>query len=200
MANRASGERDDGIFSDQPYWAMEHWESDAALETALSRAVDTLASPNSRTLGLRDRSTGAEVSFRDIGLGTSQMIPVLVSAVTSKNGIIAIEQPEIHLHPTLQAELGDLLIESALREGGNRFVIETHSEHLILRLLRRIRETASRTLLDGLCPISAEDIAILYVAPGKNGSIVQRIEVTERGRISGNWPGGFFEERLEELF
>ena len=91
---------------------------------------------------LRDIKKNTPVSHRDVGIGISQVLPVLVNTYALKESIIAMEQPEIHLHPALQAELGDVFIESALGENKNRFVLETHSEHLILRILRRIRETA----------------------------------------------------------
>lgn len=61
-------------------------------------------------------------------------------ALDGKKRLIAIEQPELHIHPRLQAAIGDLFVES-IQKNGHRFIIETHSEHLILRLLRRIRET-----------------------------------------------------------
>ncbi|NQT71106.1 MAG: AAA family ATPase, partial [Desulfobacteraceae bacterium] len=96
---------------------------------------------NVQELVLIDRRTDTQVSHRDVGIGVSQVLPVLVSAYASHEKIIAIEQPEIHLHPALQAELGDVFIESALGESQNKFIIETHSEHLILRLLKRIRQT-----------------------------------------------------------
>ena len=82
-------------------------------------------------LVLVDQRTDTPVSHRDVGIGVSQVLPVLVSAYASTDKLLAIEQPEIHLHPALQAELGDVFIESALGEGGNTFLIETHSEHLL---------------------------------------------------------------------
>jgi len=143
-----------GTMYTQAYEAMEHWESEEAIENAISRALQTTVSPGSRTLQLKDERNGADVSFRDIGLGTSQMLPIVISALSNRNKLIAIEQPEIHLHPALQAELGDLFIESALGENGNHFILETHSEHLILRIMRRIRETTSGKLPNGLPPLS----------------------------------------------
>src|SRR2546427_12376514 len=88
----------------------------------------------------RSRSN-TPVSHRDVGIGISQVLPVLVEAYGAENQIITIEQPEIHLHPALQAELGDVFITSALGDQRNTFILETHSEHLILRIMRRMRET-----------------------------------------------------------
>src|SRR5262249_24262657 len=95
-------------------------------------------------LVLIDRKSNTVVSHRDVGIGISQVLPVLVTAYAAKQEMIAIEQPEIHLHPALQSDLGDVLIESALGERGNRLLIETHSEHIILRIMRRMRETAKK--------------------------------------------------------
>jgi predicted ATPase len=116
------------------------------------------------------------------------------------NQLIAIEQPELHLHPALQAELGDVFIESALGENKNTFLIETHSEHVILRLLRRIRETAEGELPPGATPLRPEDVAVLYVKPGSEGSEVIELPVNIEGDFDKPWPDGFFPERSKELF
>ena len=108
----------------------------------LKRMLKDRSGSGSVDVRLYDIRKNTPVSHRDVGIGISQVLPVLVNAYASKNAIIAMEQPEIHLHPALQAELGDVFIESALGDNKNRFILETHSEHLILRILRRIRETA----------------------------------------------------------
>lgn len=149
---------------------------------------------------LWDKRSDTRVTHRDVGIGVSQVLPVLVGAYASRNQIIAIEQPEIHLHPALQAELGDVFIESALGEQKNTFILETHSEHLILRLLRRIRETVDGELPEGVTPLTANQLAILYIQPGKNGSDVMEIPVNEEGEFSRPWPDGFFAERARELY
>jgi hypothetical protein len=150
-------------------------------------------------LVLRDCRTETRVTHRDVGIGVSQVLPVLVHAYANENKIIAIEQPEIHLHPALQADLGDLFIESALGKRQNTFLLETHSEHLILRILRRVRETTEKRLPEGMEPIKPEDISVVYVDPTSNGSIVKLLTVTPDGDFAEPWPGGFFAERLEDL-
>ena len=151
-------------------------------------------------LVLIDKRSNTPVSHRDVGVGVSQVLPVLVSAYASTGELIAIEQPEIHLHPALQAELGDVFLESALGESGNRFLIETHSEHLILRILRRIRETTDGELPDGKTPVSPEDVAVLYIQPGPDGAEIIELPITPDGDFEQLWPDGFFDERAAELF
>jgi hypothetical protein len=146
--------------------------------------------------------------LEEVGYGISQVLPVLIHSFGTKSKLISIEQPEIHIHPALQAELGDVFIESALGENKNTFLLETHSEHLILRLLRRIRETAEGDMEDWpedlrkACPdgIRPEDVAVLYVEPGEEGARVIELPITPDGDFSRPWPGGFFGERSKELF
>ncbi len=151
-------------------------------------------------LVLVDRRTDTQVTHRDVGIGISQVLPVLVTAYASRDLIVAMEQPEIHLHPALQAELGDVFIEGALGERRNMFILETHSEHLILRLLRRVRETASGELPPRALPLKPDDLAVVYVQPEKGGSRVIDIPVTPEGDFADRWPSGFFAERAKELF
>ncbi|MFA4835168.1 MAG: DUF3696 domain-containing protein [Dehalococcoidia bacterium] len=151
-------------------------------------------------LSLIDKRSGTVVSHRDVGIGVSQVLPVLVSAYASQQQIVAIEQPEIHLHPALQADLGDVFIQSALGKGKNRFLIETHSEHLLLRVMRRMRETSNGELPEGVPEITPKDVCVLYVEPDGSRSIVREMPLNENGELVKAWPGGFFEEGLREVF
>ena len=151
------------------------------------------------SLRLVDTETGIDASLRDVGFGISQVLPIVVQSGLSEKKTLLIEQPEIHLHPAHQAELGDMFIRSAL-EQKNTLLLETHSENLILRILRRIRETNDNELPEGFPPIRPEDVAILYVQPGEKGAQVIEIPVTEDGDFARPWPQGFFDERVQELF
>lgn len=141
-------------------------------------------------LRLRDKARGGnvEVAFNDVGFGISQMLPIIVQSVASEKKIITIEQPEVHIHPRLQSEIGDLLVET-MQKNGHQFLVETHSEHLILRLRKLVRENK----------LTPADLCVLHVARGKQGAEVQRIHVGEDGTFLDEWPGGFFPERLREL-
>lgn len=149
---------------------------------------------------LLDTGAGSFVLPSEVGAGISQLIPVVVAAIEGRGGLSLFEQPEIHVHPAVQVGLGDLLIEAATREGGKRsLVVETHSEHLILRLLRRIRETTDKELLREVPAFSGDQLSVLYVEGGAGGVRVRRLRVDERGEFVDRWPQGFFAERMEEL-
>ncbi len=155
------------------------------------------------SLLLVDTRTEIDASLRDVGFGISQVLPIVVQSRLSEKKTLLIEQPEIHLHPAHQAELGDMFIRSALGEQGNTFLLETHSEHLLLRIMRRIRETTDNDPLpEGIPAIRPEDVAVLYVQPGEGdeGAQVIEIPVTEDGDFARLWPEGFFAERSKELF
>lgn len=166
----------------------------------LARTIETADIDRLVELVLMDERSRTRVSHRDVGIGISQVLPVLVNAFAYKNRIIAIEQPEIHLHPALQADLGDVFIESALGGKQNTFILETHSEHLILRILRRIRETSERELEQGMLQVTPQDVQIIYAKPTDHGTILHCIPITEEGEFSEKWPDGFFPERAKELF
>jgi predicted ATPase len=149
---------------------------------------------------LMDNRTRTQVSHRDVGIGISQVLPVLVTAYASSNKILAMEQPEIHLHPALQAELGDVFIESALGERRNTMILETHSEHLILRIMRRMRETAQKKIGPGQLPVRPSDVAVLYINADSSGAKVLELRLDNEGTLLDPWPGGFFEEGFRERF
>ena len=175
-------------------------EIDEALAERWAEELVKARSEDLQDLVLIDKNKKTPVSHRDVGIGVSQVLPVLVSAYASENELLAIEQPEIHLHPALQAELGDVFLESALGGAGNTFLIETHSEHLLLRIMRRMRETSTGKLPDGVPEVRPEDVMVLFVEPDGSQSIVREMPLNERGELVKAWPGGFFEEGLREIF
>jgi hypothetical protein len=141
------------------------------------------------SLRLIDRRSNVSVSALDVGFGISQVLPVLVQSILAKRQLVLIEQPEIHLHPRLQAELGSFFAER-IRDGeDNQFIIETHSEHLVLRLQRLVREGQ----------LSPDDVAIVSVSHDEGGAQARLMRLDSDGDFIDAWPGGFFPERLREL-
>ena len=135
------------------------------------------------------RSDRISVALADVGYGISQLLPFIVQSLVSEKRIISIEQPEVHVHPKLQADLGDLLAEAIKEPRHNRFIIETHSEHLILRLQRLVRQKQ----------IEPEDVSVIYVSRKHGGAKALRLHLDEDGDFIDDWPDGFFTERLREL-
>jgi predicted ATPase len=138
----------------------------------------------------------------DIGVGVSQTLPVVVGAVEPNCTIFAVEQPELHIHPAVQVGLGDLFLREVLSEGSRsrKFLVETHSEHLVLRMMKRMRETCEGTLEGDFPEVTPEDVAILYVETVDGKTYVREMPLNERGELVKAWPGGFFEEALRETF
>ncbi|MCX6189671.1 MAG: DUF3696 domain-containing protein, partial [Bacteroidetes bacterium] len=101
--------------------------------------------------------------------------------------------------PALQVALGDLLIFAA-KQKNKSFIIETHSEHIMLRLLRRIRETASDELEDSEYAFNPADLNVVYVDCIDGETRLIPLRVDEEGEFIDRWPKGFFGERAEELF
>ncbi len=182
--------------------------------------IDTLlaGAPEEAELTIKPDSDQFSVHLKpgDVGVGVGQVLPVVVAVLDPDVKMLAIEQPELHLHPRLQAVLGDLLITGALRRGietyyeGNRFdesvhkreapiIVETHSEHLILRLLRRIRETTKGTAPPGR-ELRTDDLAIYYMKNENGNSCAIKIDVDVKGEFIQPWPDDFFELDFYERF
>ena len=162
--------------------------------------LDRIASaPVHREIELLSTRADLPVRTSDIGVGISQLLPVVVAVLDpDRPGITAIEQPELHVHPRLQIELGDLFAEGAAR--GNVFLIETHSEHLLLRIMRRMRQTGAGTLPEGAPEVRPEDVNVLFVEPDGAETLIREMPLNEQGELVKAWPGGFFEEDLREIF
>jgi predicted ATPase len=135
-----------------------------------------------------------EVSIPDVGFGVSQVLPVVVqSFYAPANSTILIEQPELHLHPAVQQNLADLFIAAVRsKEDGNsrnlQFIVESHSEHFLRRLQRRIAEGE----------ITKEQVAIYFCDSGTGNSTIKPLEVDLYGNIT-NWPVGFFGDQMTDV-
>jgi predicted ATPase len=176
--------------------APDEFENESTLRAAYAEA---LTRRSRSQLQLTDLRRNTSVNPSDIGAGVSQVIPVLVSVLDTGSKITAIEQPELHLHPAVQCSLGDLFVRETNKKDERFFLIETHSEHLLLRLMKRIRETQSDSNVAPDLALRAEAIAILFVETYEGRSVYREMPLNERGELVKAWPGGFFEEDLQEL-
>lgn len=133
------------------------------------------------------RST--EVLITDVGFGVSQVLPVLVqSYYASEHSTVIFEQPEIHLHPRVQADLADVFVDAA-RRGKVQFIVESHSEHFLRRLQRRMAEAEM---------ITNEEVALYTCDVEAGHSTIQELSVDQYGNIT-NWPKDFFGDEVGDL-
>jgi len=137
-------------------------------------------------------ANSSEVLITDVGFGVSQILPVLVLCYYAPEGsTLILEQPEIHLHPAVQSGLADVLIE-VMKTRNLQIILESHSEHLLRRLQRRIAEQK-----DGL---TNEDISLYFCSLNSDGSSkLTTLELDQFGNIA-NWPDNFFGDEMGDLF
>jgi len=130
---------------------------------------------------------GIACNLRDVGIGVSQVLPVLVVSYFAPKGCtIILEEPEIHLHPLAQSTLAELFVEVS-RERGVQFLVETHSEHLFRRMQTLIAKRAT----------SSNDTAMYFVWRNADSAELRTLDIDEFGRVK-NWPDGFFGDALGE--
>jgi predicted ATPase len=133
------------------------------------------------------RSGAPEVLLTDVGFGVSQVLPVitLLHYVDSGSTVI-LEQPEIHLHPSAQAGLADAIVNVA-KHREVQIVVESHSEHFLLRMQRRIAEEE----------IEADDVKLYFCDQIKGVSKLVKLGIDTYGNIE-NWPDNFFGNAFAE--
>lgn len=126
-------------------------------------------------------------NLRDVGVGVSQVLPVIVAALFAERGsIVMVEEPESHLHPLAQTQLAEMLA-AVSRERGVQFIVETHSEHL----LRRIQTLVARET------VKTEDLRMYFVERDGKAAKLQKLEVDPFGTIRP-WPEHFFGDSAGE--
>lgn len=143
---------------------------------------------------IRINQNGLMLDITDVGFGLSQILPIIVQGfLSADNSLTIIEQPEIHLHPRMQAELADLFIDIMKEtndfEEGKSLLIETHSEYLLKRLRRRIAEGKVR----------AEDVGIYFIHPKDKDykyARVENIEISKTGAFA--WPSDFYIDDIND--
>jgi predicted ATPase len=145
-------------------------------------------------VSVQTQGSDTSVLLPDVGFGVSQVLPVVVECFYAPaNSTVVIEQPELHLHPRVQSELADLFIEAIrARENdedrGMQFIIESHSEHFLRRLQRRVAEGV----------IGPKDVALYYCEPGEDGAQIRELPVDLFGEID-SWPDDFFGDEFLDI-
>lgn len=167
--------------------------SDTFRQLGISQAIDVSSEKSIMyqiLFGINGLTGKKQVSIADVGFGVSQLLPIVVMGLRSpETALLLFEQPEIHLHPKLQANLADFFLTLAL--SGKRLLVETHSDHFINRLRRRIAEDPTDEL--------REKVNILFVRPPHDGqgAVIEPLRVDRYGVIE-NWPSDFLPESTDE--
>jgi AAA15 family ATPase/GTPase len=143
---------------------------------------------------IKTRGSEDWVDLPDVGFGISQVLPVLVQCFYApKDSIILMEQPEIHLHPSAQSALADIMIDviNSCENGKPRniqLIIETHSEHFLRRLQRRIAEDESLK----------DKVSAYFADITKSPPTLDTLEMDLFGNIT-NWPKDFFGDIMGDI-
>jgi len=159
------------------------------LDLASSFRVEPIAAGSSLyQVKLKRHKFSQEVLITDMGIGVSQVLPVLVLCYYVPEGsTIILEQPELHLHPSVQAGLADVFID-VIKNRNVQIILESHSEHLLRRLQRRIAEEK----------IKHDDTALYFCDMCDGESKLTTLDVDMFGNIR-NWPEDFFGDLAGEL-
>ena len=129
-----------------------------------------------------------EVMLTDVGFGVSQVLPALVLLYYVPEGsTVLMEQPEIHLHPSVQSGLADVILTVA-RTRNVQVIVESHSEHLLRRFQRRIAEGE----------MAPDDVKLYFTSMAKGSAQLRSLELNEFGEVR-NWPENFFGDELGEI-
>lgn len=165
--------------------AVDYWASKFGLASGV-RTKD-MGRPGIE-LELLDPQTGRERDLTSVGVGVSQLLPVIVLCLLAQSGeLILLEQPELHLHPAPQQILGDFLL--GIAESGRQVIVETHSEYLINRLRLRIAD-------DTFGPV--QDLVQIWYARRNDGQTQFDRMTTNRFGSFEEWPAGFFDQAPRE--
>ena len=168
---------------------ISKWLQKMELAHSFSLVLKGSLEDNNYEIRIQKTPNSAEVTLADMGYGISDVFPLLVHCCYVPEGsTLILEQPGIHLHPKAQADLADMLIE-VITERNLQILIESHSEHLLTRLQRRIAEKQ----------IGQNDIVLYFCRNNEGVSGIERLEVTESGDIK-NWPENFFGDVIGDMF
>jgi len=185
------------------WWSgnLDHFNKPSGFNTPYSfHAVDNELNPlGQQYVYVTNNESGINHSLTELGIGVSQVFPFAVASCMNKNAIVSCEQPELHIHPAWQLVLGDMMLESVKNNPGKMFLVETHSEHLMLRLLKRRRDTAEEEGVPMQLACAKEDIQIIFCEQEVGKTRLLPIATTDEGEFDAPWPNGFFRERVQEV-
>ena len=151
--------------------------------------VDIQKSGNYYEIVFLPKNSKIKISSMHVGLGYPLILPFIIQCIIAKNKIILIEEPEVHLHPKIEADLADLIVESSILRN-NQFIIETHSEDFLLRILKSIRKEK----------LKPEHVSVNYITPNeKEGSKINKININKFGQYTTPWHDNLFAERRREF-
>ena len=159
------------------------------LEKIVDRQFSIYTTPNTAIFYLqtRHKATGFTTDLVNEGLGTNQLVTILAKALQKDSNIICIDEPEIHLHPSVISKLVGVLVEIANKEK-KQFIVSTHSEHFITALLKHIRQDE----------IKNEDVKVYYLKKEGQKTVIENQPINEKGQIEGGLVH-FYETELEDL-
>ncbi len=180
----AESETHETLFEATKYWVCEHFKLGKNL------TFDNDKSGVLHRITLESNVSTHKSSINNVGFGVSQILPIIVQCMSmDKGGIIILEQPEIHLHPTAQAKLFDFI--NAINKSSKSVIVETHSDHLVTRLRRRVAESTGNL---------AEQIKLTFVENDEptQSSIYKTLLIDELGNFD-SWPKGFFDQYDTEI-
>ncbi|HQL86386.1 MAG: DUF3696 domain-containing protein [Lentisphaerae bacterium] len=198
----AASDREISMGKRQKFYPLKATIAQKLKEMGLIESFEVEAiSEKRREYEVKVRPKGAPnlVDLPDVGFGISQVLPVLVQCFYAPVGsIIIMEQPEIHLHPSAQSALADVMIDvinSKERRNGKgsedrniQLIIETHSEHFLRRLQRRIAEGK----------ITQDSVSAYFANVNKAQATLDSLQIDEYGNIQ-NWPENFFGDEMGDI-
>lgn len=182
---------EDSIFAllasgDETIAKVDYWLNKMGLSASfdIKKVIGTTYQVEIKPIG-----SDKPVLLPDMGFGISQVLPVLVACYTVPEGsTLLIEQPEMHLHPSAQSVLADMFIE-VMQQRKVQLIIESHSEHLLARLQRRMAEQK----------LDVNDTAFYFCRLEDGVSQIEALQLDKYGEIK-NYPHDFFGDLTGDVF
>lgn len=157
-------------------------------EFELAQSIDAEELKNNQySLIVKNKHTGIESNIVDVGVGTSQLLPIILeSFLTPKKSVLVIEEPETHIHPSAQAKLASMFAQ-CIKEDDKRFFIETHSMYFLQKIQIMVAKKE----------LSPEDIGVYYFNQNQDGTTVKELSLGDNGQFIEAFPKGFFDVAYE---